>query len=419
MKHNDNITKNNLPTETAFSKISSTTKTALISSASFLFLNVAGAQAAEPIKLSIGGFMQQKLVFIDQDAPGRVNVDQQGFGQIDFRGMTKLDNGLGVGVSVEALATQWNDSRNAAGAINNFGNGNTFVRRAYLTLTSAYGQAIMGQREDYGFIVSNRAPDVGWSTNWSDVFVSPTNHAGYFETENSRYNARSDKITLITPTLAGLSAGFTYAPDISQRNTGSLAIAGDSDAVPVNSVSQSGAVNRSSFAGDMYMGGVAYTAALGEVSVRANATISQFNIANLTTYQGGLQASYAGFTLGGSIFSRSTDGDVWDAGGTRRDGKAQMRAGTNWDVGLSYAFGPYAISASYFYDRSKRDASDGFGGRADSTDIYTVSGRYTLGPGVDFRTSLYAVDFKNNSGVSNDSTENSGVALLTGLQVVF
>lgn len=413
-------------------------KKLLLASTALLAGSAFAAQAAEPVKLSVGGFLQGQVIIMDQDkvanAAGAVteaaNVDTQSFGQINFKGSTKLDNGIGVDVAVETLATQWADSRNASGANGSRGNGNNGnVRRAYLALTSSFGQIILGQREDYGFITANSAPDVGWGVqdgDWGNVFNLPAGYYANWTTNNSRYNARTEKITLITPTFAGFSAGFTYTPDINQGNTGNLAIASDTDTV-ANAAVGGSLINRSAFAGDQYQVGATYTNKFGDVGVKANVAVSQFDVANMTTYQGGLQVTYAGFAVGGSIFNRDVGKSerVYTSTGAVYNGRGLMRAGTNFDVGASYTTGPYAVSLGYFQDKSKGlagatadNANSLLGlGAAGKTQVYSLAGKYAMGPGVDFRTSFYYADLDSNR--TTQYSENKGFAVISGVRVTF
>lgn len=429
-------------------------KKLLLASTALLAGSAFAAQAAEPVKLSIGGFLQGQVIIMDQDKTGAkgagaveaANVDTMSFGQVNFKGATKLDNGIGVDVAVETIASQWNDSRNANGTRGYQGNGNNGnIRRAYLSLTSSFGQIILGQREDYGFITANSAPDVGWGVqggDWGNIFNLPSGYSGYWDTNNSRYNARTEKITLITPTFAGFSAGFTYTPDINQGNTGGLSIASTSDTVTSTSLNGGNVINRTAFAGDQYQVGATYTNKFGDVGVKANVAVSQFDIANMTTYQGGLQLTYGGFAFGGSVFNRDVGKGETVHGTTipasvdalgvgvpavlnpSYNAKAALRAGTNFDVGASYTTGPYAVSLGYFQDKSKGFSSNAAAantgiGTASKTQVYSLAGKYAMGPGVDFRTSFYYADLDSNRKSPTNYTENKGFAVVSGVRVTF
>ena len=67
----------------------------------------AGTQAADPLKLSLGGYFQAYGVYITQDdEPGDPGRDRRNFtlkreAEVHFKGETKLDNGLTVRFEVQ------------------------------------------------------------------------------------------------------------------------------------------------------------------------------------------------------------------------------------------------------------------------------------------------------------------------------
>ncbi|GHU03448.1 porin [Alphaproteobacteria bacterium] len=407
-------------------------KKILLASAALIVGGAFSAQAAEPLKLSVGGWMLQQVAYIDQDIETG-NLDQQSYGQVNFAASTKLDNGLTIGVDVHTYATQGSDSRNATGA-RNAGQGNSNVRRAWITLGSAYGQLLLGQREDYGAIVHNKAPDVGWGLadgDWQDYFSFPTNHNLYLLTDNSRYSVRADRITLITPTWEGFNAGFTYTPDVALKRTGGTSIyPGGIDGDAIASGDILSVANRGSLAGDQYLVGVSYRNQLGQVGVRGDLAYSAYDIGNLRTYQAGLQIAYAGFTLGGSYFYRDVGSSDTVRINTPASGgnpasvayvpaKGVLHAGHSYDVAVSYQAKDFGVSFGYFHDQSKGyDIAANNPRNASSTsDVFALSAAYTMGPGVQWKNSLYYADFDNTgSGVAN---KNDGILFVSGLFVAF
>ena len=79
-------------------------KKILFASSAIVAVAFAGqASASEPIKLSVGGFMEQWVGFADQDldaAGGRVNAFQSDT-EVYFTGSTTLDNGIEIGARIE------------------------------------------------------------------------------------------------------------------------------------------------------------------------------------------------------------------------------------------------------------------------------------------------------------------------------
>ena len=89
------------------------------------------AIAAEKMKLSVGGYMEQWVGFTSQD--DGVAQDYSGFstvsdGEIHFKGKTKLDNGISIGVNVQLEAQQGGDQ----------------IDEQYMTVSGGFGQIIIG-----------------------------------------------------------------------------------------------------------------------------------------------------------------------------------------------------------------------------------------------------------------------------------
>ena len=77
-----------------------------------MIASVPSANAASKMKLSVGGYMEQWVGFTSQD--DGAGQDYSGFstvsdGEIHFKGKTKLDNGITVGVNVQLEAQQGGD----------------------------------------------------------------------------------------------------------------------------------------------------------------------------------------------------------------------------------------------------------------------------------------------------------------------
>ena len=81
---------------------------------------VAGqAEAADPIKLSVGGYMNQYVGYADQDEDGQENfaeVKVESETELYFRGSTTLDNGLTIGVNIDRYADR-DDTGGDGGAV--------------------------------------------------------------------------------------------------------------------------------------------------------------------------------------------------------------------------------------------------------------------------------------------------------------
>lgn len=397
----------------------------------------AAAQAAEPVKLSIGGFALEQAGYVSNSQSADYNngggagsaqnrlssVDVQDDVRIKFTGATKLDNGIGVSVEVDTLGSQGTNSHTS-------GANNKNVQKSFVAVSTAYGTVELGEQDNVGALIHNSAPDVaqGFGGNdgyWSNWAIAPTNFAESFNRTYAGDDRSANKIILISPTWQGLTAGFSYTPSI-QKGTGSAVNAGGHTTVP--SAAEYGANGTYPLGGDLYVYGVAYANTFGDVSVKADLGSGNGNVAGLHVYQGGLNVSYKGFTVGGSYLKRDLDADYGrntssNVSGTVLTG-AQLanaaKVGNLWDAGISYVTGPYGVSFNYFHGTAA-NTNGGTKGYTDDRDhIYTLSGSYDLGPGVTLSESLFS--FGYNSGVGGSvgtANSNTGWGAVTGLNVNF
>jgi len=402
-------------------------KKVLLATTALIAFGAVSANAAEPVKLAIGGYMIEDVGYATNGSgQAKSNVDVQSDVNVNFVGSSKLDNGITVGVEVDTFGSQRKDTRNVA---YNGAAGNSDVKRSFLTASGGFGALIVGEREDALYIIHNSAPDVGdvglQDGRWFQWVQTPANHRVYTATNTSRYDDRTQKISYVTPSFYGLAAGASYVPSTSLSSAGHASIVSNSDNA---NLTNTGSVNGTDFGGDVYGAGLTFNNTFGGVSVKADLGAAQANIVGLDVYQGGLQVGYAGFTFGGSILNRhvgsSATVDVGSLGRVtgQRLAKTAAYAGQSWDAGVAYATGPYAVSLGYFGDRSKDDGISGTmgnGGGADSTGVWTLSGAYTMGPGVAWHNSVSKVTYTDGAGGQTAANANKGYAVVTGLRVDF
>ncbi len=356
-----------------------------------------GAQAAEPLKVGVSGYMQQWIGYADNDnyrtsrpataatnAAGteRSNVDVQSDTEVHFKGSTKLDNGLTVGVTVEM---------EGAGGVD----------EQYLTVSGSFGQIKIGQEDNVGALIHNASPDVGISLQDGDVakWIASSNVIGGTMQTFASDDSDAEKIIYVSPSFMGLAFGASYTPDIRSNGDTSIAAAGQ----------------------DLWVAGFAYANEFSGVKVSADVGagwangIDQAAAANtgFTVYQGGLNVSYAGFTVGGSYMNRKYEN-------TRLAATAFADAGDGyaWDAGVSYATGPYAVSLSYFQS-SYEGAVGANNGNEDEIQSWMLSGKYTMGPGIDARASLFTAEYDDEAGAATPANSNEGWGLVTGMTVTF
>ncbi len=363
--------------------------TALLAAASFS----ASAQAADPIKLSVGGFMNYYMVAADQDGDyaGNVNsFDVQGNSEIHFIGETTLDNGMTVGLQVELEAGSNN-------------NGDDIIDESFMYFSGKYGKVFIGSDDDASYKSQVLAPSVsvlGVIGDGSDL-VNVLPYAVNQVLVGQNITGDENKITYFTPRMYGLQAGVSYIPS----NNG----AGDD-----TNVSNSESVTKRANFDDAWAFGLNYTADYDGIGVKASAgyLVADDNTANVAQdgsvqeITGGLNVSYQGFTVGGGVARVIANEDTANA----------ANDGFGWHVGASYAEGPYAVSVAYY-------TSDATGSRAvaqdDELDVYQVAGTYKLGAGVDLFAELGYVN-GDKEGDNNASAGNEGaVGGVVGLALSF
>ena len=123
-----------------------------------------GAQASDPIKLGVGGWMIQGIGYADQDGSFEDATstkyngwDQKQRSEVHFKGSTKLDNGIAVSVKIELESDSNGD---------NFG-----IDENYMKLTSAsLGSLYLGKYKGVGYTMRHGAPNnTGVTRDGGDV----------------------------------------------------------------------------------------------------------------------------------------------------------------------------------------------------------------------------------------------------------
>jgi outer membrane protein OmpU len=385
------------------------------------------AQAAEPIKLSVGGMMQQYFAIYDREenpiaAAGLVNQEWTHASiasdtEVHFKGATTLDNGLKVAVVIELEAerTATSTSRNAD--------------QQYVTLSGGWGQVRVGEMLNAATVVHNQAPVAGasmadiaqgvfgnFSTNGTAASgtaagtlsngQSVTGLVNYITSVDGVNNAGrgSAAIDYISPMFGPFAFGITYTPRAFGR----------------------GPANEGATSKDLLGAALVYADKWGPVGIKTDVAYARFEELESTTQAGmahavpvGATISYAGFDLGGSYIRildnvKSTDNAT---AATSLDGNA-------WDVGVAYTTGPWKFGYAFY--RSSLEGTGGAGGAAgkgkDKISMHNIGGQYTMGPGV-VATLNYAYEQMSDEDASTarqvETRKRVTQGLVTGLKLTF
>lgn len=354
-------------------------KKVLFASTALVALSLTGvAQAADPIKLGLGGYSRWMIGYADNDDDRGdfQDVDIKGTNEVWFKGSTTLDNGIKIGVMVELEAGGHTDTT-----------GGDTIDESYVTVDGAFGRLIIGTEDNGAYLLHVSAPSAAPLAEDSEtglnsgIWISKGTTNASVNTTAIDTTGDSEKLTYVAPSFSGFTVGATYVPNVGSEDNRTVQTNGISDVFGV-----AGAYNNT-------FGGFGLKASLGF----AAAADTDDQIDHHYEWATGLQASYAGFTVGGGYRSINRDDNAGDP--------AVGVDGFAWTLGAMYAQGPFAVSFDYY-------ASEARGG--DSIDQYLFSGKYNIGPGVDLIGMIGYVDF-------NDAWAdyNEGWVVATGLNLAF
>lgn len=366
------------------------------------------AQAAEPIQVRVGGFMNQWFGFQTNDddratsSNGLLQGDVQDFEQwsnseIIFSGKTTLDNGIEVGFQVQLEANTGGDT----------------IDESFAFVEGNFGRFLIGSENDAGYLMTVAAPNVGLPLNSGSHYqhiINPTtgNSAGFRSTFGSTFitpagDNDGQKITYFTPRFSGFQFGVSYLPDIDPTGGDRNSLTNEqSDYTNGFSV---GINYTNSFEGfDLAFSGGYFFAGSPEEAV----DVLGNDIDDFEAFSVGANIGFGGFTLGGS-YADITEGRF--IGG---NGANNTTEGNAYDVGISYETGALGFSLTYLHGEEESDIT--ISGE-DEQDAFTGAVSYALGPGVRVIGQAGYADFEGE--VDGDSDDNDGFFVTTGLALSF
>jgi len=362
-------------------------KLLVASTALVAFAAVNSAQAADPIKVSVGGYLHEWVGYVDQDKDGQedwAEVTVHSESELYFRGNTTLDNGLTIGVNIDLYTAQ-----------DNQGVDDVFVQIS----SDSLGKIRLGQTKGAAYALSHTSPNFGAVghndgdiLDWANDTVVTSN-----QTHTASEANDGQKIVYWTPNFAGFQAGFSYGLNTNNNADNTIDVGGTNTG-----------------ADTAFDAGIAYNGEFGGVSVGADVTYQRdFNggttgvaVDDREAWRGGVSVGVAGFTIGGSY--RDTD----------NEGNVKNIDASGWDVGVAYATGPYGVSLSYLsleQDNAVNPAVE------DSDKSWVLGGSYDMGAGVKLVGSVFSAEYENGNvnTVVNNTSDNEAFGVVTGIEVNF
>jgi len=358
----------------------------------------APAGAASKIKMKIGGYMEQWVGYVSND--DGVNQDFSGFdvksdAEVMFKGSTKLDNGMTVGVNVQLEANS---------------NQGDQIDESYIILKGGFGEINLGSENsaqykmhyapsDYG-IGMNSGDESSWVATIADAGGDQISKSGMFRAplgstyvEVTRAND-SEKITYYTPRVEGFQLGVSYSPDSNQ----------DSNGMP----------NRDTNNTDLVMVGANFKRNMGGMSIGVSAGYG--TVTDAPSAAGSLEPSATNFgvKIGMGGMSAGVSMASFEDHGSGD--------GTSINAGVAYSSGKMGVSLAYLH--GERDGSGTTGaGDLDSqaeSDVFHLSAKYSLGGGVTWAGTLGHVTFSSDDvDIDNTVDEVSATYVVTGIKIGF
>ncbi|SLN20367.1 porin [Oceanibacterium hippocampi] len=298
-----------------------------------------GAQAAEPIQVTVGGYFQAAFVFVDYDNDdGRRSRTLQREAELIFGGSTTLDNGLQVGVQVQLEAETCADQ----------------IDESFIYLAGNWGRLNIGSENSAAYLMHvASAPPSHWAFGLNSPNISLTGN--FPHTSPVSLTSDAEKVTYFTPRFAGFQLGASYAPDACEEGgCGGTFSGSEFDDGSDGSV------------GDVIEIGVNYTGKWNEIEFAASGSYGTADDESTgdgpEEWSAGVRVGYAGFTIGAGY--REFDSVIGDET-------------TDWNVGVRYATGPWGVGIQY----AAIEIDPNNGNRSDVQAV-EVGGSYDLGPGV-------------------------------------
>lgn len=188
----------------------------------------ASAQAASPIKLNVGGFMTERVGVSSNDyhttdtRDGTEGADVKQDAEVIFKGSTKLDNGITVGVEVQLEARMGGGGSSVSDTITPANQ----IDESFLFFSGNFGRVNIGSENTAAYLMHYRhgaasgtlSLDEGTVTRW---IPQPTGHT---YTINSAPLVSNDRqaVTYFTPRVEGVQGGISYVPSASRTQGTSL-----------------------------------------------------------------------------------------------------------------------------------------------------------------------------------------------------
>lgn len=277
-----------------------------------VFLLAHPSLAAEQIRLSLGGKMEQYFFLMDADElPGESLNSSGALSDVEvyFSGKTVLDNGIEISAKIEMEAENKNSGE---------------VDEQYIDVKTAFGRLRVGESEGFNHNFSYETPYVAYEDDEIVGRVVPRRTSiGVKEIMTfERFTGDAFQIGYESPTISGFTVGANYFPTTTQGEDGFF----DKRSIDNNAWEVSGA-----WEGRVRGGRVGFVGGYFDSQSRAGGNDGE------TAWNVSTQAEIGGFTVGGSYINSTPDDDL---------------NSSTFGIATTYEIGPWGVGASYFRVRA-------------------------------------------------------------------
>jgi predicted porin len=360
------------------------------------------ALASDPPKLELSGYFKFEAWFADQDADTGANRGyhfENDDVEIHFKAYATADNGLKYGAKIE-----WDVDGNV-------------IDEAVLDFSGNWGTLFLGDEDGANDLMKVGGFSVltaggGWDGGPTAILqnpgsvnlLGPTLGFGSGIADSTGDSDDATKISYFTPSFSGFRLGLSLTPDTGHTMGGNIA--------------DTAAGAASQDVENLFGYGVEYKGTFNDISVHVSGRGLYGSPEGETDGDAAGREDINSWGVGGKVewqgFALAAGyGDLGDSG-VNKTAKATGRdAGTWYDVGVSYANGPYTVAGGYFHSEEDRTTTT-----EDQVDFFSIGGNYNLAPGLDVYAEYNYVEIDDGSGTTT-AVDNDASLFMVGTKITF
>jgi len=324
----------------------------------------ASPAASAEWEMRVGGYMEQHVAYATSDpdnSPGKDaeydGVDVKSDTEIHFSPVITLDNGIKFGARIELEGT---------------GKGDDQIDENYVYIEGSFGRLSIGEDDNAAYIMGYGAPDVTFVNinSGSESLWLPFDAA--FGTTTTFISVEGDSVGLryFSPRMAGFQVGVSYARDANR----------DSDDAQKD---------RDADLSDIFGVGANYVNSFGDFDIALSGGWTGGDAAkgdsDPEAWSAGLNLGMSGFTIGGSYAD-------WNKAGGNME---------TFDLGVSYATGPWGVSFTYVHSELNDDDNG-------EIDKFLLGMDYKLAQGIRLGAWVVYVDADSDNGLGFTGDDEDG-----------